>query len=421
MFESREKQARQLDAEDTLAAFREAFFIPENPSGNPLIYFCGNSLGLQPRSVSAKIAAVLEQWQEQGVEGWFDIERSWLGYEKEVRKKLMPLTGSRFEELSVMNSLTVNLHALFTSFYRPQPQRHKVLMEANAFPSDIYMVKSQAALQGYTDVIIEVGGQPDTALEKGAICDAIERHHEELAMVFIGGVNYFTGQLMDMQAIAETAQRYAVPVGFDLAHAIGNVPLELHEWGADFAAWCSYKYLNSGPGGISGIFVHEKHHGTTHRRMEGWWGNDLKSRFAMAPDFDGARGAEGWQVSTSPVIPLAMHDAALDITARAGMKNIREKGIRLSAFLYTLLTEINRQYECLEILTPERESERGCQLSVRFKTRGREIFDALLSAGVIGDWREPDVIRLSPVPLYNTFGEVYETAKILTQILERHN
>lgn len=420
MYENTLEYARRQDEDDVLRAIRQEFLIPENEAGKQLIYLCGNSLGLQPKNTSSYINKQLQTWQNLAVEGWFEGKISWIKYGREVARLLMDVVGGNESEITVMNSLTVNLHLLFTSFYQPDAHRYKVLMEANAFPSDTYMVKSQARLYGFDEAIIELkpnnGG---VVLETKDILASIDKHADELAMVFIGGVNYFTGQVFDMQAIAKKCRKKGIICGLDLAHAIGNVPLLLHRWDVDFAAWCSYKYLNAGPGGISGVFIHEKHHKNEHKRLEGWWGNNLNTRFKMAPEFDPAEGAAAWQVSTAPILLLALHHAALDVLNKAGgVAVLREKSIRLTGYLEFLLDEIGtKNKNIFQILTPKNAAERGCQLSLQFKRSGKDIFTQLSKAGVIGDWREPDVIRLSPVPSYNTFEEVFLTAKILDGII----
>ncbi|MDB5024064.1 MAG: kynU [Mucilaginibacter sp.] len=417
------KFAESLDAQDELKAFRNEFLIPQH-DGKDAVYLCGNSLGLQPVSAHKYLTTQLNSWKDLAVEGWFQGENPWLSFHQQLKKPLTDLTGARSEEITVMNSLTVNLHLMFVSFYKPTNKRYKILMEGGAFPSDQYAVESQVAFHGFEPgkAIIELyPREGEYALRTDDIISAIEQNAQELALVLFGGVNYYTGQLFDMAAIAKAAHNAGAYAGFDLAHAVGNVPLKLHEWDADFACWCSYKYMNSGPGGISGIFVHEKHFDNPQlQRFAGWWGYRADKRFLMAPGFDPARGAEGWQVSTSPILLMAVHKAALDVFEKAGgLDKLRDKSILLTAYLEHLVQQINRKHgeQLFMIITPANPDERGCQLSIVCKRDGKAIFNYLGQNGVIGDWREPDVIRLSPVPLYNSFKDVYEAARHLEDAL----
>ena len=405
--------AEGLDARDALRNFRNEFLIPRH-NGKDAIYLCGNSLGLQPKSAEKYLKAQLTSWKDLAVEGWFQGDDPWLQFHHQLKQPLANLIGANIEEITVMNSLTVNLHLLFVSFYHPNTKRYKILMEGGAFPSDQYAVESQVIYHGFNpeDAIIELfPREGELRLRTEDILSAIEKNADELALVLFGGINYYTGQLFDMAAITASAHKVGAYAGFDLAHAAGNVPLSLHDWGADFACWCSYKYMNSGPGGISGIFVHEKHFNRPQlKRFAGWWGYRPDRRFLMAPGFDPAKGAEGWQVSTSPILLMAVHKAALDIFEKAGgLKKLRQKSILLTGYLEYLLNEINSKHgeELFQIITPKNPTERGCQLSIVCKHDGKKIFNYLSENGVIGDWREPDVIRLSPVPLYNSFKDVY--------------
>ena len=406
--------AEGLDAQDELRSFRNEFLIPQH-NGKDAIYLCGNSLGLQPKSAEKYLKAQLTSWKDLAVEGWFQGDDPWLQFHHQLKQPLANLIGARTEEITAMNSLTVNLHLLLVSFYQPNTKRYKILMEGGAFPSDQYAVESQVIYHGFKpeDAIIELfPREGELTLRTEDILSAIEKNADELALVLFGGINYYTGQLFDMATIAASAHKAGAYAGFDLAHAAGNVPLSLHDWDADFACWCSYKYMNSGPGGISGIFVHEKHFNNPQlKRFAGWWGYRPDKRFLMTPGFDPAKGAEGWQVSTSPILLMAVHKAALDIFEKAGsLEKLRQKSILLTGYLEYLLNEINHKYneELFQIITPKNPTERGCQLSIVCKRDGKKIFNYLSENDVIGDWREPDVIRLSPVPLYNSFKDVYE-------------
>lgn len=415
--------AEELDAHDELRSFRNEFLIPQHNSQDA-IYLCGNSLGLQPKSAEKYLKAQLNSWKDLAVEGWFQGDDPWLLFHHQLKQPLANLVGAKTEEITVMNSLTVNLHLLFVSFYQPNTKRYKILMEGGAFPSDQYAVESQVIYHGFKaeDAIIELfPREGELTLRTEDILLAIEKNADELALVLFGGINYYTGQIFDIKAITASAHRAGAYAGFDLAHAAGNVPLNLHNWGADFACWCSYKYMNSGPGGISGIFVHEKHFNSPQlKRFAGWWGYRPDKRFLMTPGFDPAKGAEGWQVSTSPILLMAVHKAALDIFEKAGgLEKLRRKSILLTGYLEYLIREINRKHgeELFQIITPKNPDERGCQLSIICKRDGKKIFNYLSENGVIGDWREPDVIRLSPVPLYNSFKDVYEATMHLDRYL----
>lgn len=416
--------AKAQDGKDALKDFRSRFLIPKH-KGNDAIYLCGNSLGLQPKSAAQYITDQMNTWKDLAVEGWFQGEDPWLEYHKSLSLSISKIVGAQENEVTVMNSLTVNLHLLMVSFYKPNSKRFKIIMESGAFPSDQYAVESQVKFHGFDpkDAVIEVfprsGG---VTLRTEDILQAINEHADELALVLFSGINYYTGQFFDLEAITDAAHRAGAYAGFDLAHAAGNVPLKLHEWGADFACWCSYKYMNSGPGGISGIFVHQKHFTNKEiNRFAGWWGYRADKRFLMAPGFDPAMGADGWQVSTSPVLLLALFKASMVIFDDAGdMDIIREKSLALTGYLEFLINEINkgRAEDIFRIITPADPAVRGSQLSVVCKHNAKAIFKHLTDNGVIGDWREPDVIRLSPVPLYNTFEDVYYTAKYLADSLE---
>lgn len=416
-FRADEAFARELDAADPLAGFRERFCLPTDAAGQPLIYFCGNSLGLMPKAAKTLVDEELADWSRLAVDGHFDGKRPWYSYHEQFREAGARLVGARPGEVVMMNSLTVNLHLLMVSFYRPTRQRFKVLMDWPAFPSDIYAVSTHVACHGFSaqDAIVYVrGDEDDHAIHTGDIESVIEDHGDMIAMVLLSGVNYFTGQFLDLPRIASRARGEGCLIGLDLAHAAGNVPLALHDWGIDFAAWCNYKYLNSGPGAVAGCFVHEKHaRNTALRRLGGWWGNDPSTRFKMhlQPEFVPVASAEGWQVSNPPILAMAPLTASLDIFDEAGMNRLREKSIRLTGYLHYLIDQMPS--ERYEVITPRDPSQRGCQLSILVKERPRELFEKLEHAGVKCDFREPNVIRVAPVPLYNTFHEAWRFARIL--------
>jgi kynureninase len=416
--------ALQLDEQDALKRFRDEFLIPKH-NGHDAIYLCGNSLGLQPRSAKKYIQDQLNAWEDNAVEGWFMGNEPWLKYHKALLGPLSNILGAKQTEITVMNSLTVNLHLLLVSFYKPTTKRYKILMEAGAFPSDQYAMESQARFHGFDpkDAIIEVAPRVgETTLRTEDILKQIADNTDELALVMFSGINYYTGQFFDLEAIAKAGHAAGAIVGFDLAHAAGNVPLKLHDWDADFACWCSYKYMNSGPGGISGIFVHEKHFDDDSlNRFAGWWGYRKDKQFLMAPGFEPENGAEGWNVSTSPILLMALHRASLDLFEKAGgLPALRAKSEILTAYLEYLIGEVNKKFgeDVYKIITPADKTQRGCQLSVVCRRDAKAIFNYLADNGVIGDWREPDVIRLSPVPLYNSYTDVYKAAESLFKALE---
>ncbi len=417
--------AELMDANDPLKHFRQRFYIPQH-QGRDAVYFCGNSLGLQPISAQTHLQAQLDVWRQIAIEGFFEGEQPWLNYHKSLRKKLAPIVGALEEEVSIMNSLTVNLHLLLVSFYQPTKKRYKILMEGNAFPSDQYAIETQVKFHGFdpADAIIEVPVEADGRYSAEAILATIAQHQDELALVLFGGINYINGQFFDLAAIVSAAHQAGAYVGFDLAHAVGNVPLQLHNWEVDFAVWCSYKYLNSGPGGIGGIFVNQRYfYDTTLPRFSGWWGYEEGKRFLMAQGFVPEQGADGWQLSTSPVMLLALHDAALTIFEEAGgVAPLREKSALLTGYLEFLINQINQAKgeELFRVITPSNPEARGCQLSIVCKQNARRLFDYITAKGIIGDWREPNVIRLSPVPLYNTFKEVFIASGVLLEALDNN-
>lgn len=412
--------AQHLDEIDTLKTFREKFFIPQH-NNKDAIYFTGNSLGLQPKSTIDYINQELEDWAALGVMGHHNAKNPWVSYHEQFAEPIAKLVGAASDEVVVMNQLTANIHLLFTTFYRPAKERFRIICEAKAFPSDQYAMISQAKLHGFdpNEAIIEVAPRSgECTIRTEDIIAAIEKYKDSVALVFFGGVNYYTGQVFDMQTITGAAHSAGAYAGFDLAHAMGNIKLQLHDWNVDFACWCSYKYLNSGPGGVAGVYIHEQHaKNTSLPRMAGWWGSNKKSRFLMQKDFDPIATAEGWQLSNAPVLSMAAHKASLRIFEDAGMEALVEKSKKLTAYLFFILDDINKDHaqQVVRLITPR--DAHGCQVSLLMLEKGREIFDALINAGVICDWREPNVIRIAPVPLYNTFEDVWKFGNIIKTIL----
>lgn len=411
--------AQEMDERDALKHFREKFFIPKQSNGEDVLYFTGNSLGLQPKITRNYIEQELKDWETFGVEGHFHAKNPWMPYHEFLTKSMANVIGAKPIETVVMNSLTVNLHLLMVSFYRPTEKRYKIVIEKNAFPSDQYAVQSQIKFHGFdvSNALIELTPhEGETTLRAEDIEKTLRENGEEIALILLGGVNYYTGQAFDMKRITEIGHEIGAVVGFDLAHAAGNLFLQLHDWNVDFAAWCSYKYLNSGPGGIAGVFVHEKHADNFDLpSFAGWWGHDKETRFLMGDEFVPMRGAEGWQLSNPPIFQLASLRASLDIFEEAGIKTLREKSIELTNYLEFLLNEIHD--ERIEIITPKDENQRGCQLSIRVKNADKNLFKLLTVNGVISDWREPDVIRVAPVPLYNSFVDCFRFVQILKDCL----
>jgi kynureninase len=413
--------AQSLDAQDELKNFRSLFHIPKTSSGKEVIYFTGNSLGLQPITAKEAVLQELEDWANLGVEGHFHGRNPWFSYHKLLTEPTANLVGAEPIEVVVMNNLTVNLHLLMVSFYRPTPKRFKVLMEGGAFPSDQYAVESQVRFHGLDpdQAIVEVFPRANEHyLHTQDIVDKITQIGEELALVLFGGVNYYTGQAFDMQAITKVAHEVGAVAGFDLAHAVGNIPLHLHDWEIDFATWCSYKYLNSGAGGASGVFIHEKYaDDASLPRFAGWWGHEEKERFLMKKGFKPMRGAEGWQLSNAQILPMAVHRASLQIFEQAGMQRLWAKHLQMHKYCYFLLDEFNQKQNkfSIEVITPQDEKQSGCQLSLVIKGIGKQVYEFLTKNGVVVDWREPEVIRIAPVPLYNTFEELYLFFDILSK------
>ncbi len=413
--------ARRADAADPLASFRERFHIPKRKDGADVIYLCGNSLGLQPKSTRTYIEQELHDWETLGVEGHVHAQRPWMPYHEFLADSTARIVGATPREVVNMNGLTVNLHLLMVSFYRPTRDRFKIVIEANAFPSDRYAVVSQIAYHGFDPETALVELRPralESAIRTEDIEDYLAREGASVALVLFSGVNYYSGQAFDMPRITRAAQAAGTVAGFDLAHAAGNLELHLHEWNVDFAAWCGYKYLNGGPGAIAGAFVHERHAEEHLPRFAGWWGHDKKSRFLMPPEFVPIAGAEAWQLSNPPILAMAAMRASADIFDEAGMQALRQKSVALTRFMEACIADHaqrSAQRGKIEIITPSDAAQRGCQLSLRTHTGGKRIHERLTAAGVICDWREPDVIRVAPVPLYNTFEDVWRFAEVLSQ------
>ncbi len=418
-FQNTREFAQQLDAQDELKNYRNEFIFPQH-NGKNVIYFTGNSLGLQPKRTQKYVNDVMNDWANMAVEGHFFAEKPWWDYHERFAQPLSKIVGALPSEVTVMNTLTINLHLLMVSFYRPTQKRYKIICEEKAFPSDQYMFQSQVIAQGLKpeDAIVEIKrreGEHNIRLED--ILSKIEEVGDELALVLFGGVNYYTGQVFDMKPITEVGHKVGAYVGFDLAHAAGNIKLELHNWNVDFAAWCSYKYMNSGPGNASGCFVHEKHHHSNLPRFAGWWGHNKERRFKMEPNFDPVHGADGWQVSNLPILSLAPYLASVEQFDEVGMDKLIAKRNQLTAYLEFILHEIDAEIPGteFEIITPSNPSERACQLSVFLHGQGRNLFDYLMSNGVITDWREPNVIRLAPAPFYCSYEDMYEFGQILKE------
>jgi kynureninase len=428
--------AKQLDAKDPLKKYRNQFLFPKH-KGKNVIYFTGNSLGLQPKTTKKYVEQALNDWAKYGVKGYFEGTNPWYSYHESLSVSLAKIVGAKPTEVIAMNQLTSNLHFLFVTFYRSSPTRYKILCEAKAFPSDQYLIAAQVSHHGYdpNDAIIEVAPREgEYTIRHEDILAAIEKHKDELSLVFFGGVNYFSGQVFDMKAITGAGHKAGAIVGFDLAHAVGNIKLNLHDWGLDFAAWCTYKYLNAGPGSIGGAFIHERHHRSNLPRFAGWWGNDKSTRFKMEKSFSPIPTAEGWQVSTGNAFSMAIHKAGLAFFDEVGMEALLNKSLKLTGYLEFIIEDINKRGEGrgtgdegnkqLEIITPHPSLDtrhsavtRGCQLSIMIHGDGKKLFNKLIDNGVIPDWREPNVIRLAPVPLYNSFEDMYRFGEILRQVL----
>lgn len=414
--------AAALDAADPLASFRRQFHLPPTQSGEPSIYFCGHSLGLQPRTAEERVQAELARWRELAVEAHFHGPNPWLSFHELLTPGLAYLAGALPTEVVAMNSLTVNLHLLSIGFYRPSAARNKILIERSAFPSDRYAMQSQLALHGSDPAatLLEVAPRAEEHLLRTEdLIALLEREGSSIATVMLPGVQYLNGQCLDMQAITAAAHAQGCIVGFDLAHAMGNVPLQLHDWNVDFAVWCSYKYLNAGPGAIGGAFVHERHARRFDLpRLAGWWGHDKSTRFQMPQAFQPLAGAEGWQLSNPPILACAPLLASLEIFQAAGMPSLREKSLRLNDYFdYLLRMRVGNR---VQTITPAESSARGCQLSLRLaggRAQARGAYEQLGKQGVVCDWREPDVIRVAPTPLYNTFSDIWRCCDLLAKAL----
>ena len=405
----------QLDENDELKHYRNEFSIPLQKNGEEHVYLCGNSLGLQAKRTKSFINQELEDWATFGVEGHFHAKNPWMPYHEFLTESYSKIVGSKQSEVVAMNTLTVNLHLMMVSFYRPNEKRHKIIIEADSFPSDIYAVESQIKYHGYSvnhSLIKLTPRDGESSIRTEDIAEIIDREGNEIALIMLGGVNYYTGQVFDFETITKLGKYKGIVVGFDLAHAAGNIKLELHNWGVDFAVWCSYKYLNSGPGSVAGAFVHEKHHNSDLPRFAGWWGHNKENRFKMPDEFNAIKSAEGWQLSNPPILSLAAIRASLSIFDEVGMDKLVAKSRKLTDYLLFLLNII--ETDRIEIITPE---ERGCQISIRVKNGNKELFDKITEKGVIADWREPDVIRVAPVPLYNSFSDVFNFYNILKEVI----
>lgn len=410
--------ALDMDQADPLARFRKEFLFPRHQGKNAL-YFTGNSLGLQPRKAKEYILQELEDWEKFGVEGHFQAKNPWFSYHEPFAKLLSPIVGAKTSEVVAMGTLTNNLHLLMVSFYRPTQQRFKIITEARNFPSDQYALDSQARFHGFdpAEAIVEIAPREgESYLRTEDILTTIEQHKDELALVMMSGVNYLTGQFFNLKEITKKAHEVGALAGFDLAHAAGNVELKLHDWDVDFAVWCSYKYLNSGPGSIAGIFVHEKHHKEKLPRFEGWWGTKADTRFLMKREMEPFQTAEAWQLSNAPVLAMAVHRASLELFNEAGVDNLIKKSRLLTGFLEFLLNQINKENgNILTVSSPESQGDRGCQLSIIIHKNAKEVFNSLMDDGIITDWREPNVIRVAPVPLYNSFVDVFILSERIRQ------
>ncbi len=432
--------AAEMDAADPLKYFRDKFYLPRQQSGEEYVYFTGNSLGLQPKTARGYVEQELKDWEELGVKAHLEAKTPWLPYHEFLTEQMAAVIGALPVETVVMNSLTVNLHLLLVSFYRPTGMRRKIVIERGAFPSDQYAVASQIKFHGglseppalaggetlpadagNSDLILLTPREGEAVLRTEDILETIEKEGDRVALILLGGVNYYTGQAFEMQRIADAGHKAGAIVGFDLAHAAGNLELRMHDWNVDFAAWCSYKYLNAGPGAVAGAFVHERHGESFDLpRFAGWWGHDKETRFLMGPNFKPIAGAEGWQISNPPILQMAALRASLEVFAEAGMPALVEKSRKLTGYLEYLLDEIGGAGEGrISVITPRDPAQRGCQLSIRVKDADRSLYQKISERGVLADWREPDVIRVAPAPLYNSFADVFKFAGIIKSELER--
>lgn len=417
-FEANLSYAQWMDQQDPLKGFREEFYFPKTENGADKIYFCGNSLGLQPKRVRDYLESQLQSWQQRAVEGHFEGDDPWFYFHKPATPALQELVGAHYHEVVAMNTLTVNLHLMMVSFYQPTPVRYKILIEDGAFPSDQYVVESQVRYHGFDpdDALIPVAPRAgEYTLRNEDLIAIITQHRHDLALVMLPGVQFYSGQMLDMPVITQAAHEIGAFVGFDLAHAIGNVPLRLHDWNVDFAAWCTYKYLNSSPGGIGGIFVNERYAEADLPRFAGWWGHKEEARFAMDPKFRPEYGAEGWMLSNSEVLSLAAHRASLSVFMEAGMQRIFDKSNQLTGYLEFLLNQINggEAHDQFTIITPDDPNKRGAQLSLLVHDDPHQLFNSLKRNNIVVDYRKPNVIRVAPTPLYNTYEEVYRFYEVV--------
>lgn len=419
-FEPHLEFARSLDQKDVLRSYRNAFYIPKDVSGNEWLYFTGNSLGLQPKTTKAAIEQELNDWANLGVEGHLDAKNPWMPYHEILTESMAKIVGAKPIEVVVMNTLTANLHFLMASFYSPKEKRHKILIESDAFPSDRYAVQSQLEFHGYDPEACLIEWTPragETLLHLQDLETILDEQGEEIALILIGGVNYYTGQSFDLKKIAEMGHAKGCKVGIDLAHGAGNIQPDLHNSGVDFAAWCTYKYLNGGPGSLGGVFVHERYaHDKTLKRFAGWWSQNKDTRFDMRKPLDLIPGAEGWQLSNPPILSMAAIKASLDLFNEVGMDALRQKSVQLTAYLEYLIN--NLDHPDVEIISPKDPAQRGCQLSIRVKNTDQTLHKRLTENQVITDWREPGVIRCAPVPFYNSFEDVFGMVAILKTLLD---
>lgn len=419
MFENSLEFAKKQDASDPLASFRKKFHIPKNSTGENLIYLCGNSLGLQPKITSEYLQEVLDDWAIYGVEGHTEAEHAWLPYHEFLTKNMATIVGAKPSEVVVMNTLTTNLHLMMVTFYQPTKTRYKIIVESDAFPSDKYAVESQLKFHNIDPKDGLILWKPREGEELCRFEDyeaLLKEHGNEVALVLIGSTNYYTGQSFPIKKITDLGHQYGCKVGFDLAHGAGNIQPNLHENGPDFAVWCTYKYINSGPGSLGGCFVHERHANNPDlKRFVGWWGHNKQTRFNMRHEFEALPGAEGWQLSNPPILSMAAIRASLDTFAEAGFENLRKKSVKLTNFLEFLVDDLKD--DRINIITPRNSEERGCQLSIQVKSADKNLHTQLTEAGVISDWREPDVIRIAPTPLYNSFEDVYHFTQRLKEVL----
>jgi kynureninase len=418
-FDNKLDYAKQQDLKDPLRKYRELFHMPMQKNGEPYIYLCGNSLGLQPKTTRSAIDQELRDWEDYGVEGHFHAKNPWMPYHEFLTEAMAEVVGAKSHEVVVMNTLSVNLHLMMVSFYQPTKEKYKILIESDAFPSDKYAVESQAKFHGYDpkDAIIELKPrQGEVCLRMEDIQSTIKEHGDQLALIMIGNTNYYTGQFFDMKSISAWGHAVGAKVGFDCAHGAGNVPLELHASGCDFAVWCSYKYLNSGPGSLGGVFVHERHAEDNELpKFTGWWGHRKDTRFKMRDGFEPIRGVESWQLSNPPILSMAAIWASLKIFKEAGINNLREKSVRLSEYMLYLIKQIDN--DSISVITPHNTEERGSQLSIQVKNADKSLYEKIAAQGIIADWREPDVIRVAATAMYNSYEDVFRFVEILKKEL----